>query len=193
MALTHCGHVGRAAKALLQAQLPVVTGRVVGQLRGLHPAASGAIPPLPTTSPTVAVDPEILQKLIKSKLCNGSATGPSGWTGELVSALVGDADCMRGLCLLVQDILNGHLDAVSRSFLLASLLIPVGKANGGVRPVAVSECFYKLATMYALASVRHTFPSLFEPIQLGVGSPGGPEHAVHVLYAAWSYSVTSRL
>ena len=90
---------------------------------------------------------------------------------------------MRGLCLLVQDILNGHLDAVSRSFLLASLLIPVGKANGGVRPVAVSECFYKLATMYALASVRHTFLSLFEPIQLGVGSPGGPERAVHVLRA----------
>src|SRR3954465_10389398 len=55
--------------------------------------------------------------------------------------------------------------------------------DGGVRPVAVSECFYKLASMYSLGSVRESFPELFEPIQLGVGCPGGSERAVHVLRA----------
>ena len=57
--------------------------------------------------------------------------------GDLVAALIGDADCLRGLCVLVEDILNGTLDEVSRRFLMASLLVPVGKTGGGVRPVAI--------------------------------------------------------
>ena len=86
------------------------------------------------------------------------------------------------MAALVRDILNGVLDANSRSLLMASLLIPGAKDDGGVRPIAISECFYKLASMYAMALVRDSLPAIFEPIQLGVGAKGGGR-ALHVLHA----------
>ena len=57
------------------------------------------------------------------KVANGSAPGPSGWTGELIKALVGDADCLAGLVALVEDIINGDLDDGARKLLLSSSLI----------------------------------------------------------------------
>jgi hypothetical protein len=54
------------------------------------------------------------------KVANGSAPGPSGWTGELIKALVGDADCLAGLVALVEDIINGDLDDSARKYLLSS-------------------------------------------------------------------------
>ena len=62
-----------------------------------------------------------------SKLKNGWAGGRSGWTGELVAPLADDEECLQGLAALVRDILNGVLDANSRSLLMASLLIPGAK------------------------------------------------------------------
>ena len=64
-----------------------------------------------------------------------------------------------------------------------SLLIVGKKANGGVRPIAISESFYKLTTMYAISLVKDALPGVFEPIQFGVGAPGGPERAAHILQA----------
>ena len=66
---------------------------------------------------------------------------------------------------------------------MASLLIPGAKDDGGVRPIAISECFYKLASMYAMALVGDSLPAIFEPIQLGVGAKGGAGRALHVLQA----------
>jgi len=124
-----------------------------------------------------------LTSLVARKLKNGSCGGPSGWTGDMVFALVGDLDCMQGLCSLVVDMLNGHLPDRARAYLTCSLLIPVNKPGGGIRPIAVSEVFYRLACVYALELVRDVLPDVFEPIQLGVGSVGGSERAVHLLQA----------
>jgi Reverse transcriptase (RNA-dependent DNA polymerase) len=66
---------------------------------------------------------------------------------------------------------------------MASLLIARAKASGGVRPIAISESFYKLATMYAVSLVKTALPAIFEPIQFGVGAPGGHERAVHLVQA----------
>ena len=58
----------------------------------------------------------------------------------------------------------------ARAYLTCSLLIPVNKSGGGIRPIAVSEVFYRLACIYALELVRDVLPDVFEPIQLGVGA-----------------------
>src|ERR1700734_2964527 len=75
------------------------------------------------------------------KVANGSAPGPSGWTGELIKALVGDADCLAGLVALVEDIINGDLDDSARKFLLSSSLIASEKDSGGFRPIAIGDVF----------------------------------------------------
>ena len=79
--------------------------------------------------------------------------------------------------------LNGHLSHQARAYLTCSVLIPVSKPGGGIRPIAVSEVFYRLTSLYELHLVRDLLPKIFEPIQLGVGCPGGAERAVHVLRA----------
>ena len=139
---------------------------------------------LPETVPAVSVDLDLLRKLVLSRLKNGASAGPSGWTGELVAPLVYDEECLACLAVLVEDVLNGVLPDHARDLLLSSILVPVGKHGGGVRPIAVSECLYKLTTMYAMDTVRSELPGIFEPVQLGVGAPGGSERAVHIIQAA---------
>jgi hypothetical protein len=182
-ALVSCGYISRAARALVQGELVNPSAEVMDTLRSLHPNKASRVPSLPPTAPHVVTDLEALSDIISSKLRNGSAPGPSGWTGELVAPLISDADCLMALGTLVGDIVNGNLDTHSRSLLMASLLIPAPKGGGGIRPIAISECFYKLATMYATSLIRDTLPSIFEPIQLGVGAVGGTERAVHILQA----------
>ena len=121
--------------------------------------------------------------LVIRKVANGSAPGPSGWSGELIKALVGDADCLAGLVALVEDIVNGDLDDSARKLLLSSSLIASEKDSGGVRPIAIGEVFYRLACHYVLHLVQPSVPLLLEPIQLAQ-SQGGCERAVHLLQAA---------
>ena len=183
-ALANSGFLGRATKCLLQGSLASVDEKVIEQLRELHPAATEKAPPLPVdTVPVIDVDIVTLRKLIDKKLKNGSAGGPSGWTGELIGALIGDSECEQALAVLIRDLINGSLNDKARSYLMASLLIPLAKEGGGVRPIAISESFYKLATMYVMSGVKKELGQILEPLQLGVGAKGGPERAVHLVQA----------
>ena len=132
-ALARAGYVSRAAKAFTQGGLQSVSPEVVEQLRGLHPPRSDPPPPLPDTVPHIRVDSELLSKIINTKLKNGSAPGPSGWTGELIALLVDDPGCLEALGVLVCDILNGSLDDPSRELIMASLLI-AGPKRAGCAP-----------------------------------------------------------
>ena len=55
------------------------------------------------------MDPERLVVLVK-KLARGAAPGTSGWTGELLLALVDDEECLAFLVSLVQDVLATDVD-----------------------------------------------------------------------------------
>ena len=65
-----------------------------------------------------------------------------------------------------------HLDD-AHSLVMSSLIIAGAKDNGGVRPIAISESFYKLSTMYAISLIADKRPGIFEPIQFGVGATRG--------------------
>ena len=105
------------------------------------------------------------------------------WTGDLLKALSGDQDCLHGLASLTRDIINGALTGRSRELLLSSVLIAARKSNGGLRPIAMGEAFYKLSCLYMLSVVRKDIPGALGPMQFAL-SPGGSESAVLVLQAA---------
>ena len=151
-ALIQQGHVGRAARSLFQEPLPPVDEKTIELLHSLHPESSGPAPALPVEAPTVQqVDQAALARLVRSSLPNGAAPGGSGWTGDLLKALVDDHDCLSGLAILVMDIINGKLLGRSRELLLSSILVAVGKSGGGRRPIAMGEAFYKLSCLYVLS------------------------------------------
>jgi len=154
--LAQQGYLSRGTSALFQEPLRSVDEEVIDAVRALHPAADALLPDLPNNAPEVKVDPEQLARSIK-KVANGAAPAGSGWTGELLLALVDDADCMTGIECIITDILNGDL------------------------PVA--EVFYKVATHYVLAEVQAELNSIVAPIQLAFAT-GGSETALHLLQTA---------
>ena len=103
-ALAQSGYLSRAAKTLVQEGLAVPSSSVIEKLRALHPKSSGGVPQVPDSPPIVAVDEDLLRKVVSGKLKNGSAGGPSGWTGELLAPLVDDDECFQGISALVRDI-----------------------------------------------------------------------------------------
>jgi len=126
------------------------------------------------------VDLVVLARLVRTTLANGAAPGGSGWTGDLIKALIDDHDCLIGLGILVKDIINGTLNGIARELLVSCVLCAVGKPSGGSRPIAMGEAFYKLSCLYALSLVGPTRTcKALGPIQFAL-SPGGPESALHM-------------
>ena len=94
--------------------------------------------------------------------------------------IVEDPDCMRGVCAILQDMVDNHVEPAAAACLTACASVPIGKPHSdGVRPLAVPETLYKLAGLLALESIKHVLPQLFPSIQYGCGVKGGPEIAVH--------------
>ena len=184
IALIQQGHVGRATRSLFQKDLAPVNQVTLQLMDSLHPQRAETVPPLPPNAPTLLqIDLDALAKIVKRSLANGSSPAGSGWTGDLLRPLIDDKDCLTGLGALIRDICTGTIPDSCRSLFVSSILIAVDKDSGGKRPIAMGECFYKLACLYILSLVRPEIPAILEPIQLAL-SPGGSEAAHHILQAA---------
>jgi hypothetical protein len=170
-ALTQQGHLGRATRVLFQDGLAPMDTNSIADLEFLHPPASDPVP-LPNDAPSLQrVDPDVLASIVRRSMANGSAPAGSGWTGDLLNALVDDSDCLAGIAALVNDIINGSLPDACRPLFLSSILVGAKKSSGGIRPIAMGEAFYKLAGLYCLSLVRTDAPEIFEPIKYAL-SPG---------------------
>ena len=72
--------------------------------------------------------------------------------------------------------------APGQQFLCTSRLTPLQKTDGGLRPIAVGEMLYRLATR---AILRHSFrPDWLLPSQFGVGTKGGVEPVARMIQLA---------
>jgi hypothetical protein len=183
------GFVSRAATALSQTGALDLEQRpnAIETLRSLHPPgpSQSELPRLPDDSPYIALEPdESLRKQIKN-LANGSAPGPSGWTGSMLTVVAKDTTCLQGIAALCTDMISGRFDQRSREYLVSSILLGIPKpANpNAVRPLAIGELFYRLAaTLCERCQQGRRRTSSNGPVfQLGVGVDGGPELAVKKL------------
>jgi hypothetical protein len=165
-----------------------INEKTISELKTLHPPPSSPLPSSPpANSPLVIVSRKKLGRIIRTKLNNGAAGGPSGWTGKHLQPLVTVTECMEGLAAMVEDICNGVIvDQTARDRLLASSLLPFLKPNLSIRPITIGEILCKLASCYLMSvSVRSGFSRyLFPTIQEGVGVPGGCEKVIHFVRAA---------
>jgi hypothetical protein len=85
--------------------------------------------------------------------------------------------------VLVTDICNGDLADADREFILGASIVAGNKGDGGYRPIAMGEVFYKLAGLYSLELVSPHFSPIFEPLQFAL-SRGGSARALHILQSA---------
>ena len=145
--------------------------------------------PCPTNVPLILIDDDRLSDAV-SKCANGSGPGASGWTGDLMKALVSDPPILESLKVLVSDLVNVCHGPLISGLLRLSLLSGLRKPGSSKpRPVANGEYFTKLAGTYVLIHVGKTaLAGAFDSIQLAWES-GGSELAIHL---AQSWLDTSR-
>ena len=191
--LITAGHTRRAAQTLhstaTMADLTQPAVREAVQL--LHPPlpADSVLPRLPADAEQLILeDGDDIKRIIRSS-DNGSAAGPSGWTGGLLAALVESDLCRLGIVALLKDILNGNIPDAARQYLLASRLVAITKPDSdSLRPIAVGELFYRLAAVIAGSRAGAAAAQLLAPHQFGVGVPSGAERIVHSM----QHSLTDR-
>jgi len=58
-------------------------------------------------------------------------------------------------------------------------LIALEKKSGGIRPIAVGYTLRRIAAKCANSYATSQLTDYFNPIQMGVGVPGGCEAAIH--------------
>ena len=181
--LTEHGLMRKAAQVLRSTtdMADLRTEAAQQEMLRLHPVPppSSIIPPLPTTAPpTVFEDDDDMRRIICGSN-NGSAAGPLGWCGNMLSSLVPSEICRLGIIALLRDIINGSLPSEARELLLASRLVALNKPTTGCRPIAVGELMYRLAAVTAMRKVSAPAAQLLAPHQYGVGVQSGAERILH--------------
>jgi hypothetical protein len=184
------GSIKRGAAALAAEPLADTSDPdVLTKLRALHPDAELPVP-IATVEPALQVSAETLTAVCKrvSAHNRGTAGGPTGWTYEMICACVqASEEGLRATLRFVNLILAGTLPRAA--FILESVLVGLrkltdGVPNGGVRPIAIGEAWYRLAMLCALADVGAAVGAGLAPMQVGVGTRGGVDAVAHAVSTA---------
>jgi hypothetical protein len=77
------------------------------------------------------------------------------------------------VALLLQHIVNNTLPDAVRAVLTSCIVVSLTKDNGGRRPLAIGDMFYRLASKYALSLVIRQTQPILAPHQYGVCQPDG--------------------
>ena len=128
--------------------------------------------------------PASVLTLIRTRSSRGTAPGLSGWTEALLLPLAEDPVLLPALTVFLEDIACGRLDESARIRLISCRLLPARKKDDGVRPIAISEVFLRLASSLSLRLLPPGMLSrLLAPLQLGLGSAAGAEAIIHKVQA----------
>jgi len=131
----------------------------------------------------LSVDESDVRKAVLS-FPAGSSGGHDGLRPQHLKDLVqcreSGSDFMTALTAFVNLMLAGHCpDDVAPTFFCGRLIALNKKSSGGIRPIAMGFTLRRLTSKCANAHVSSRLAAFFRPIQLGVGTPGGCEAAVH--------------
>src|SRR6185436_1108589 len=143
-----------------------------------------ALPLCPEHAPLPSFTPASVLTLIRTRSSRGTAPGLSGWTEALLLPLAEDPVLLPALTVFLEDIACGRLDESARIRLISCRLLPARKKDDGVRPIAISEVFLRLASSLSLRLLPPgTLSRLLAPLQLGLGSAAGAEAVIHKVQA----------
>ena len=150
--------VHRAAR-VLQDSKPA-DARDPGVRASLHAAHPGAAPAVPLE----AAEPALQEVVgIVSSHHRGTAAGPSGWTFVMICAACQSSDAALDVTLeLVNLILSREFPR--EAFLLDGLLIGLEKPGGGVRPIAISETWYRFVRVCKLRTYGRGIGARLAPL-----------------------------
>ena len=80
-------------------------------------------------------------------------------------------------------VLCGKVPDEVRPIFFGSNLIALSKPDKGIRPIAMGFTLRRTASKMLMSKLTHKSKELFQPHQMGVGTPKGAEAAVHAVRA----------
>ncbi|XP_063534955.1 uncharacterized protein LOC134744937 [Cydia strobilella] len=184
------GDLKGAARLLFSTDvLSVDSTETLSALQDKHPSAPATPYFLdPPTEPYVCL--QVQDKDTKNAILSfktGSAAGLDGLSPQhlkdLTSHCVGDTGkrLIIALTKLVNLMLSGKVNPLFEPIIYGANLIALTKKDGGIRPIAVGSTFRRLTSKISVRHVLSKLQKQFEPVQLGFGTKGGCEAAVHAL------------
>ena len=179
----------RGAIRLLASNDAIVqeSDEAVKSLTAKHPASPPdlSLPPRPdgSTPPILATEADVSAAI--ATFNTGSGAGLDGLRPAHLKDMTGRSAGEAGLRLttaltgLVNTALSGELPEVALSAFYGASLIALRKPSGGIRPIAVGSVYRRLASKTGLRPLSSQLGQDLRPVQLGYGTPGGCEAAVH--------------
>ena len=162
----------------------------LNKLKERHPRSPPDIrlinPPDPDTESCLVATPEMVLKAVNT-FPAGSAGGPDGLRPQHIKDLLafssGDArhKLLGSLTDLINLVLGGNVNLNVIPFVFGANLTALSKKNGDVRPIAVGNTIRRIAGKICSKSIQELLGNMLQPIQLGFGTKGGCEAAVHVV------------
>eukprot|EP00666_Eupelagonemidae_sp_cell4sb_P017889 gene17889-biopygen41696 len=157
---------------------------VAQKLRAKHPAATCA-PDLTDLAPASSAVPELDSDMVRKAIRGfprGTAPGPSGLRAQhLLDALKtmhGD-EMLEQVTAMSNHLAQGKAPRELAPHLAGAALVALGKADGGVRPIAVGECMRRLVAKCLCDVFRDDARAWLWPFQIGVAVPFGVEIGTH--------------
>ncbi|GAV01566.1 hypothetical protein RvY_12257 [Ramazzottius varieornatus] len=182
------GNIGGAVRTLVsEDSIAPRTAEVLEAPRLKHPPEQDVTSFSPEPESDVAVPPvlphEISQAIISFP--NGSGGGPDGLRPphlkDLTNGLtdVASNELTEALAGLMTIMLSGKVPADICPFLYGASLTALKKKDGGIRPIAVGSTLRRIAGKIVSKRVMLSMGELLRPEQVGYGTRGGAEAAVH--------------
>ena len=134
------------------------------------------------SSAAPAINTELVAKKLRS-FPKGSARGPTGLKPQHVNDAATPTfsdELFRLLAELTTLLAGGRVPEEVQEHICGASLVAIPKSSGGLRPIAVGECLRRLVGKCLASSVMEDAQRRLEPVQVGVGTPGGAEAVAHV-------------
>lgn len=188
----NAGDIKGAAQLLFSSDAAAPdTAETLSALESKHPLSSPSSqlppPPDPTErTPTATV--EDVQAAVAS-FRGGSAGGLDGLSPQhykdLIFGTTGDTGrvVLESVTQLVNLMLSGKVCTEITDVLYGANLCALKKKDGGIRPIAVGNAIRRVVSKICCKHIAPILSDKFQPTQLGFGSKGGCEAAVHAARA----------
>ena len=145
-------------------------------LRSLHPSAA----PPATTPDSAPLGEDFTIDDVLDALRTFAPGSAGGYSGLMAAHLIGNEgpehlQMLQSLANLCSSFAWGRLPDDACALLASARLIPLGKKDGGVRPIAVGETIRRLAGKMLVARYQSNLAQQFHPFQLCLGSRADPK------------------
>jgi len=179
------GNIRGAARIICSDEKPAENDdATLEALRERHPPAATdyRCPPNATLFTAVQMSESDITRAIRS-FPAGSSGGPDGLRPQHLLDLISCKEAGQALVTaitgLVNLLLDGGCPAEVASVLFGGRLFALQKKSGGIRPIAIGYTWRRLTAKCANSFALSSLGDKLLPFQVGVGTPGGCEAAVH--------------